>query len=343
VNDARASGVNSASGASGKTPVPLPDWVPPMMAQPAANLPPGESAWAFEMKWDGVRASAYLDQGQLLRLHSRTGRDIAGAYPELSALGPATAGRQLVLDGEIVAFGDGRPSFEALQPRIHVTDPAQAAHLASRIPVSYLVFDLLHLDGRPTLALPYRQRRELLDGLGLAGPSWQTPPSFSDVAGEDVLAAAGAQRLEGVVAKRLDSLYRPGARSDDWRKVKHTVSQEVVVGGINPGKGNRSGTIGSLLLGVHTDDGLAYAGRVGTGFNAVTLRQVEAALAPLHTTKSPFATEVPAEYARGVTWVQPLLVIEVRFAGWTLDGRIRAASYRGIRTDKDPADVIRET
>lgn len=323
--------------------VPLPDWVPPMMAQLAKSLPHNEGAWAYEMKWDGVRASAYADQGQLLRLRSRTGRDIAPAYPELLALGPATAGRQLVLDGEIVAFSDGAPSFEALQPRIHVTDPAQAAHLATRIPVSYLVFDLLHLDGRPTLALPYRQRRELLDSLGLTGPSWQTPPSFTDAAGEDVLAAAGAQRLEGVVAKRLDSLYRPAARSDDWRKVKHMVGQEAVVGGINPGQGNRAGTIGSLLLGVYTDDGLAYAGRVGTGFTAATLRQVEAALAPLHTKRSPFATEVPAEYARGVTWVRPRLVIQVRFAGWTQDGRMRAASYQGIRTDKDPAEVVRET
>lgn len=322
---------------------PLPDWVPPMMAQAVQILPPDDGAWAHEMKWDGVRASAYTDGGRLLRLRSRTGRDIATAYPELLALGPATRGRQLALDGEIVAFGEGRPSFEALQPRIHVTEPAQAAHLASRIPVTYLVFDVLHLDGRPTLALPYRQRRELLDGLGLAGPSWQTPPSFADASGEDVLAAAGAQRLEGVVAKRLDSRYLPGARSDDWRKVKHTVGQEAVVGGINPGKGHRAGTIGSLLLGVYTADGLAYAGRVGTGFTAAKLRQVEAALAPLHTDKSPFATEVPAEYARGVTWVRPRLVIEVSFAGWTLDGRMRAASYRGIRTDKDPADVVRET
>ena len=323
-------------------PVPLPDWVSPMMAQPAKTLPVDEAAWAYEMKWDGVRASVYLDGGRLLRLRSRTGRDIAPAYPELLALGPATAGRQMALDGEIVAFGDGRPSFEALQPRIHITEPAQAAYLASRIPISYLVFDLLHLDGRPALALPYRQRRELLDGLGLAGPSWQTPPSFTGVAGEDVLAAAGVQRLEGVVAKRLDSLYRPGARSDDWRKVKPTAGQEAVVGGINPGKGHRSGMIGSLLLGVYTVDGLAYAGRVGTGFTVAKLRQVEAALAPLHTDRSPFATEVPAEYARGVTWVRPQLVIEVSFAGWTQDGRMRAASYRGIRTDKDPADVVRE-
>lgn len=324
-----------------------PEWVAPMMAV-AAALPPQKEddagLWDYEMKWDGVRASAYLEKGRLTRLISRTGRDITGTYPELCALGPATKDHQLVLDGEIVAFAAGRPSFEALQPRMHVSDAAEAARLARHTPVTFLVFDLLHLDWRPTLDLPYRQRRELLDGLGLAGPAWQVPPAFTDAAGADVLAAAVAQGLEGVVAKRAESRYLPGKRTADWRKVKPDFRQEAVVGGINPGKGRREGLIGSLLIGVQAADGsgLAFAGRVGTGLNDEDLRMLGAQLEPLHTKENPFVTPVPRDQARVAQWVQPRLVVEVAFAGWTKEGRMRAPSYRGLRTDKDPADVVRE-
>ncbi len=319
----------------------LPAWVRPMLAT-AGGLPRGDGGWAYEMKWDGVRASAYLAGGRLLRLASRTGRDISVAYPELNGLGAATRRHQLVLDGEIVAFDGGRPSFEALQQRMHVTSAAQAARLAGQVPVAYLLFDLLHLDGRDVQELPYRQRRELLDGLGLAGRFWQTPPAFTDAAGADVLAAARSQGLEGVVAKRMDAPYRPGARSGDWVKVKPTSRQEVVVGGISPGKGGRAGQIGSLLAGVQTAAGLAYAGRVGTGFTDRSLRLLGQRLAPLRRDMSPFATPVPPEHARGAIWVEPELVIEVAFAGWTQAGRMRAPSYQGLRADKDPADVVRE-
>jgi bifunctional non-homologous end joining protein LigD len=322
--------------------VPLPTWVRPMLAT-AGGMPRAGRGWAYEMKWDGVRASAYLAGGRLLRLASRTGRDITAAYPELNGLGASAGRRQLVLDGEIVAFDGARPSFEALQQRMHVTSAAQAARLAGQVPVAYLVFDLLHLDGRDLTELPYLQRRELLDGLSLAGRYWQTPPVFTDASGADVLAAATAAGLEGVVAKRLDAPYRPGARSADWVKVKNTRRQEVVVGGINPGKGDRAGQIGSLLAGVQTAAGLAYVGRVGTGFTELTLGLLQQRLAPLRRDTSPFATPVPPEHARGAVWVEPVLVIEVEFAGWTQAGRIRAASYQGLRSDKDPADVIRET
>jgi bifunctional non-homologous end joining protein LigD len=325
--------------------IPAPEWVPPMMAV-LAGLPPEaeDEAWGYEMKWDGVRASAYLSGGRLTRLISRTGRDITDTYPELRALGPATKDRQLVLDGEIVAFASGRPSFEALQPRMHVSDAAEAVRLARHTPVTYLVFDLLHLDWRPTLDLPYRQRRELLDGLGLAGPSWQVPPAFTDAAGADVLAAAVAQGLEGVVAKRLESRYLPAKRTTDWRKVKPEFRQEAVVGGISPGKGRREGRIGSLLIGVQAADGsgLAYAGRVGTGFNDGDLRLLGGKLAALRSGVSPFAATVPRDQARNAQWVEPRLVVEVAFAGWTKEGRMRAPSYRGLRTDKDPAEVVRE-
>jgi bifunctional non-homologous end joining protein LigD len=304
---------------------------------------PGDAeGWAYELKWDGVRASAYIHQGRLLRLLSRTGRDITVAYPELYGLGAAARAGQLAIDGEIVAFEEGRPSFEALQYRIHVSSAAQAARLAADQPVSFMAFDLLHLDGLPTVEVPYHVRRELLDGLELAGQWWQTPPAYTDLTGDELLDVAARHGLEGVVAKRLESHYQPGARSPDWRKVKRVLRQEAVVGGINPGKGARAGLLGSLLMGVQTPAGLAYAGRVGTGFSDTSLRLLGHRLAPLRRSVSPFAEPVPAEHARDAIWVEPALVIEVEFASWTREGRMRAASYRGLRTDKDPADVVRE-
>ncbi len=318
----------------------MPAWVRPMLAT-SRELPRDEEGWAYEMKWDGVRASAYASRGRL-RLASRTGRDITVAYPELRGLAAAAGSRQLVLDGEIVAFDGGRPSFEALQQRMHITSDEQAALLAAQVPVTYLVFDLLHLDGRPLLELAYSGRRELLDGLGLTGRSWQVPPAFTDATGADVLTAAAAHGLEGVVAKRLDAPYRPGARSPDWRKVKHVRRQEVVVGGISPGEGARAGQIGSLLAGVQAAGGLAYCGRVGTGFSQQSQRLLAARLAPLRQAGCPFATPVPPEHADVALWVEPRLVIEVAFAGWTSAGRMRAPSYQGLRDDKDPAEVVRE-
>jgi bifunctional non-homologous end joining protein LigD len=230
-----------------------------------------------------------------------------------------------------------------LQERMHVTSPGQAARLAPHVPVAYLVFDLLHLNGRDLFDLPYRQRRELLDDLGLAGRNWQTPPSFSGVPGNDMLTVARDQGLEGVVAKRLDSLYRPGVRPGEWRKIKPGRRQEAVVGGISPGKGGRTGQIGSLLVGVQADGGLAYAGRVGTGFTDQALQMLGERLAPLRTAVCPFVTEVPPAQARDAIWVEPRLVVDVAFAGWTQVGRMRAASYQGLRNDKDPAEVTRET
>lgn len=320
---------------------PLPMWVRPMLAS-ADGFPPDAAAWAYELKWDGVRASAYIQDGRLLRLLSRTGRDVTVAYPELRALGPAARAGQLVLDGEIVAFEDGRPNFEALQERIHVSSAAQAARLAARRPVAFMAFDLLHLDGLGTVEVPYQVRRELLDRLELTGQWWQTPPAFTDLTGAELLEVARQQGLEGVVAKRLAAPYQPGTRSPDWRKVKRQLNQEAVVGGVNPGKGARAGLVGSLLMGVQTPAGLAYAGRVGTGFTDDSLRLLGQRLAPLRRSESPFATPVPPEHARDAIWVEPALVIDVDFAGWTREGRMRAASYRGLRTDKDPADVVRE-
>ncbi len=325
----------------------LPAGLRPMLASTGELPGDDEPGWAYELKWDGIRALAYVQDGQV-RLVSRLGRDMTRAYPELHQLAaqPAAAGgwTQAVLDGEIVAFDPaGRPSFELLQQRMHVTAPIRAARLATAVPVTYLAFDLLSLDGRALLTAGYASRRSALEGLGLPGPYWQVPPAFTSYRGADVLAASGEHGLEGIVAKRLDSRYEPGSRSAAWRKVKNTYRQEVVIGGWKPGEGNRSGQIGSLLIGVYGAGGeLAYAGHVGTGFTAATLRQLGQLLGPLRTGSPPFRTAIPAEHARNVTWVRPRVVAEVEFAGWTSAGRMRAASYKGLRPDKDPAEVIRE-
>jgi bifunctional non-homologous end joining protein LigD len=322
---------------------PLPAGIRPMLALSATAPPHDLANWALELKWDGVRALAYIERGQV-RLMSRTERDITVTYPELAALGNATTRKQLLLDGEIVVFGaDSWPDFEALQPRMHVGSASQAALLARQIPVTYLVFDLLQLDGRPLLDQPYRDRHALLEGLTLSGAYWQTPPNF---AGEDfqaVLTVSREHGMEGVVAKRLDSPYVPGNRTDYWRKIKNQHRQEAVVAGYKPGKGNRTGQVGSLLIGVYDAAGLIYAGHVGTGFSAETLRMLGEKLAPLRRATSPFDGPVPPEHARGAVWVEPRLVIDVAFDRWTRAGRMRAPVYKGLRDDKDPADVIRES
>jgi len=322
---------------------PLPAAIGPMLAG-AGVVPRDKQNWALEMKWDGVRALAYIERGRV-RLMSRTERDITITYPELAGLGAATTShKQLLLDGEIVVFGAGGwPEFEALQPRMHVSSAAQAALLAGQNPVTYLAFDLLQLDGRPLLDRPYRDRRALLDELGLSGAYWQTPPNFPGEDFEAVQAVSSQHHMEGVVAKRLDSKYAPGVRTDDWRKIKNLLSQEAVVAGYKPGKGNRTGQVGSLLIGVHDASGrLIYAGHVGTGFNAETLRMLGDKLRPLRRADSPFDDPVPPEHARPAVWVEPRLVIEVAFDRWTKAGRMRAPVYKGLRDDKDPAEVVRE-
>src|ERR1700722_1776548 len=325
---------------------PLPASLAPMLALPGSP-PAGRLAeWAVEMKWDGVRALAFVEHGQL-RLVSRTGKDISATYPELAGLGPAVtavAGGQALLDGEIVAFTDGRPDFEALQPRMHVSSADAAFRLSSLIPVSYLAFDALQADGVRLTSRPYFERRKTLDTIISNGPRWLAPPNFPGPDLDAVRAASVANGLEGVVVKRLDSVYEPGARPGSWLKVKNQLGQEVVVAGWKPGQGNRTGLVGSLLVGVHSVTGaLVYAGHVGTGFSDPVLRMLTGRLDALRRPDSPFDGPVPAEYARPAVWVEPRLVIEVTFARGTRAGRMRAPAYRGLRDDKDPADVVRET
>jgi bifunctional non-homologous end joining protein LigD len=320
---------------------PLPASLAPMLAAPGSP-PAGRLAdWAVEMKWDGVRALAFISDG-VIRLVSRTGKDITRTYPEVG--GPAHPPGQVLLDGEIVAFTDGKPDFEALQPRMHVSSADAALRLSATIPVSYLAFDVLQLEGVPLLARPYSSRRETLKTIMGNGPGFLIPPNFPGPDLDAVREASVATGLEGVVAKRLDSVYEPGARSGSWLKVKNLLRQEVVVAGWKPGQGNRAGLIGSLLVGVHSSSGaLLYAGHVGTGFSDSVLRMLTRLLEPLRRPRSPFDGPVPAEYAGPAVWVEPRLVIEVTFNRWTRAGRMRAPAYRGLRDDKDPATVVRET
>lgn len=313
-----------------------------MMATSGA-LPADDAGWAYEMKWDGLRALAFVSGGQV-RLTSRTARDITFVYPELAGLAVAVGADQTVLDGEIVAFGGGPwPDFEALQQRMNISTAAQARVLAAQVPVTYVAFDVLWLDGRALLDEPYARRRELLESLGLEGGRWQVPPAFVGESGADIQAVSLQQHLEGIMAKRLSSKYEPGRRTTSWRKIKNVRRQEVVIGGWKPGEGGRAGWIGSLLVGVHDEQGaLVYSGHVGTGFTQQTLRMLGDKLATLRRDTSPFAGTVPPEDARFARWVEPELVAEVAFADWTKSGRLRAPAYKGLRNDKDPAEVIRE-
>ena len=315
--------------------------VRPMLASPGALPPPEqEQHWAFEMKWDGIRAVVYLDRGDL-RVLTRNDREVAATYPELAGLAHQLRDRRMIVDGEVVAFDEaGRPSFGELQARMHVRAPGRA--LLDRVPVSLLVFDLLHLDGSSLVGAPYDERRAALESLDLAGDRWAVPPAF-DGQGAEALAASQAQGLEGVLAKRHDSVYLPGRRSPHWVKVKHVRMQEVVVGGWSPGAGRREGGIGSLLLGVPDQDGrLVYAGHVGTGFSDRVLADLGTRLRAAERSTSPFADEVPRAHAKDAHWVTPRLVGEVTFSEWTRDGRMRHPSWRGLRPDKDPQDVRRE-
>jgi bifunctional non-homologous end joining protein LigD len=316
--------------------LPLPQTpLKPMLA--TTGRPPDVEQWAIELKWDGVRAMAYIEGGRT-RLISRTGKDITATYPELRSLGRSL--KQAVLDGEIVAFGDdGWPEFEALQPRIHASTPQQAARLAAITPVGYLAFDLLQIDGRPLTGRTYQERRDELEKIQ-PNDALQIPPRFPGGDYEAVLATAREHGLEGIVAKQVDSRYEPGARTQHWRKIKNLRRQEVVIGGWKPGKGNREATLGSLLVGVYENETLKYAGHVGTGFTDKTLRMLKRKLKTRKT--SPF-DEVPAEHARVAVWTEPELVIDVVFDVWTRAGRMRAPVYKGLRDDKDPAEVVRES
>ncbi|MBV9916350.1 MAG: DNA ligase D [Solirubrobacterales bacterium] len=314
---------------------PMPERLLPMLAR-AGDLPAREAGWSFEIKWDGVRAIAYVQPGRL-RLESRNLREVTDAYPEVRGLLRDLGMHEAVFDGEIVAFDEnGRPSFARLQHRMHVTSASAVRRLSTSTPVVYAIFDLLYLDGHSLMELPYAQRRARLEALELSGPAWRVPSAHRGD-GARLLEATSEQGLEGVVAKRLDSCYEPGRRTGAWIKIKNTVRQELVIGGWVPGEGRRQDRIGALLMGFYEDGAFRYAGRVGTGFTEVTLAELAKRLRPLRRDTNPF-TGAP-KLPRGTAFVEPCLVAEIEIREWTPDRVMRAPSFKGLREDKAPREV----
>jgi bifunctional non-homologous end joining protein LigD len=281
----------------------LPRDVTPMLAT-AGALPEKDDGWAYEIKYDGVRVLAFVENG-VASLVTRNGNDVTASYPEVADIAGALGGRSAILDGEIV------------------------------------VFDLLHLDGESLMSRSYDERRAALLELGLRGAAWDTPRAVEGD-GPTILEASREQGLEGIMAKLRSAPYLPGRRVTTWLKVKNIRRTSAVVVGWRPGEGNREGHLGSLLLGVHGEHGFEYAGQVGTGFTATTLAQLEALLAPLAVDASPLDQAVPKAQARDARWVRPTLVAEVDYTEWTRDGRMRHPSFKGLRDDYDPANVVRD-
>jgi bifunctional non-homologous end joining protein LigD len=317
---------------------PMPERIEPMKAS-TGKLPRYDEAYGYEIKWDGVRAVVHLDHGHV-EAFGRSGADFTSRYPELRQLARATGAQRMILDGEVVAFDEeGRPSFQALQSRMHLASESAVRRKVKELPVTYVIFDLLWLDGHSTLSLGYEDRRSLLESLELEGPRWRTP-AYHAGDGAALLEATKGQGIEGIVAKRLDCHYEPGRRSSGWIKVKNVTSQELVIGGWTPGEGGRGSSLGALCVGVHDEgDRLVYAGKVGTGFTEDTLRVLKRELEPLRRDTSPFEGRQPP---KGTVFVEPRLVAAVEFREWTQTGTLRAPSFKGLRDDVDPAEVVRE-
>jgi bifunctional non-homologous end joining protein LigD len=312
----------------------------PMLAT-LIDEPFDDDGWAFEPKWDGVRAAAVC--GEDSRFISRNAKDITVAYPELHNLHQQLVAFDAIVDGEICAFDQGVPSFEKLQSRIHVRGEAEIKRLMKQIPVAYIAFDLIYLDGRDLTKLPYTERRELLEATLVTTPTFQLSPSTIG-AGTALFEVARQQRLEGIVAKRLTSRYEVGKRSKNWLKVKTTFEADVVIAGWNGGEGKRTGGLGSLVCAVYEDERLRYVGGVGTGFTEKTRAMLERRLAPLAIDDAPFTRDEMKgkPELRLANWVRPELVAVIEFRQLTSAGKLRAPSFKGLRTDKDPEECTFE-
>lgn len=309
----------------------------PMLAQLGSVAPAGDN-WAYEYKWDGVRALCYWT-GKVMRLESRNLNVITRRYPELTAEAERLGRGKLILDGEIVALDRmGRPSFHLLQQRMHLAAEKAVARQGS-VPVFYYVFDVLWRDGAPLLGEPYRRRREVLESLKLSHPHWRVPPSHVG-ASDGMLAVAREWGLEGLMAKKVDSLYYPGERTGEWLKIKIVQREELVIGGWEPRERNEE-EIGSLLVGYYDPShvSLHFAGRVGTGFSDRTHRQLLDLLRPRVRPESPFEGRSGSAAA---LYVAPDLVAEVEYRRWPEGGSIQQAAFRGLRDDKAPRDVVLE-
>jgi bifunctional non-homologous end joining protein LigD len=311
------------------------DTVRPMLASKGTYVPPGED-WVHEVKWDGVRALTDVRDGKL-RMYSRNGNDITIAWPELST--SPLGDRDLLVDGEIIALNEhGLPDFRMLQDRMHLRNAQTARRLSASNPATYMVFDLLRLDGEDLTALAWEERRARLEGLGLDS-SWQVPAVYDD--GQMLHDATLAQGLEGVVSKRRSSKYFPDRRTDSWLKLAHRLSASYVVGGWRPQEGSSAGNLAAVLVGEMTPDGLLYRGRVGSGIGPKAGAQLTKLLAGRDRDDSPFDDEVPKVDALGTHWVEPFLVVEVDSHATAKNQRLRQPSYRGVRADLSPEDLLR--
>jgi bifunctional non-homologous end joining protein LigD len=330
----------------------MPSWVEPMLAKPDQVPESHGEDWAYEIKWDGIRALGYADRGRWSML-SRRGEDVSVRYPELEPIAEVLSDHRAVLDGEVVALdAEGRPRFQLMQSRMGLTSAGVIQARAKQQPVDYMIFDLLHLDGRRVRDLPYVERRELLEGLGLEAARWRVP-RYRFGGGAQLLEAARRQGLEGVVSKRSDSPYQPGQRTGAWTKTRVWRRQEFVVGGYIPGEGSRAKRVGSLLVGYYDKrrselrkggkQQLHFAGGVGSGLKEQELDFFTRELHKRERADSPFEIGGPTgPKARFAVWCQPELVCEVSWTEWTREGTLRQPAFKGIRDDKDPREVVKE-
>ncbi|MFE2267023.1 ATP-dependent DNA ligase [Streptomyces griseosporeus] len=312
--------------------------ISPMLATPG-TLPPAaqDARWAYETKQDGQRVVVYLPGDGSVVLRARSGEVITGAYPELLALGDALGHTPAVLDGEVLALdAQGRADFQLLQSRMGLAHaPRRAARRAAEAPVHLVVFDVMHLAGRSLLALPYTRRRAELEDLGLTGGYWSTPAALVGH-GAEALRATREHGLEGLVCKRLDSVYEPGVRSRSWIKIRNMHGVDVIVGGWLPGKGRLTGLPGAVLVGQRSADGvLRYVGGVGTGWSEAEREQLADLLRDLATDTCPFT---PAPRLGDARWVLPRLVGEVRYSTRTRAGMLRQPSWLRLRQDLSPEE-----
>jgi bifunctional non-homologous end joining protein LigD len=332
----------------------MPSKLEAMLAKPGEVPESDSEEWAYEVKWDGIRALGYTRKGRWSML-SRRLEDVSARYPELRAIAEALGDHSAILDGEVVALDEqGRPRFQLIQSRMGLTSPAAVKAKMERQPVDYVIFDLLHLDGHRVRDLPYLQRRELLEGLGLDGLRWRVPAYRLD-GGADLLEAARRQGLEGIVSKRADSPYRPGKRTGEWIKTRVWRRQEFVIGGYIPGEGSRAKRVGSLLVGYYDrrrselgkgeKQTLHFAGGVGSGLKESDLEYLTRELRKRERTSSPFGVGAPSgPKARFAVWCKPELVCEVSWTEWTNEGTLRQPAFKGMRprSDKDPREVVNE-
>ncbi|WP_184599047.1 non-homologous end-joining DNA ligase [Streptomyces violarus] len=312
--------------------------IPPMLATPG-TLPPAaqDARWAYETKQDGQRVVAYLPGDGSVLLRARSGEDITAAYPELRPLGTVLGPTPAVLDGEILALDEqGRANFQLLQSRMGLAHaPARAARRAAEVPVHLVLFDLMHLESHALIRLPYARRRSALEDLGLAGPSWSTPAALIGH-GAEALAATRAHGLEGLVCKRLDSVYEPGTRSRAWIKIRNMRTEDVLVGGWQPGKGRLTGLPGAVLVGQRAEGRLRYVGNVGTGWSEAERTELAGLLRAAASDVCPFD---PVPRAPGAHWVVPQLVGEVRYSTRTREGLLRQPSWLRLRPDLTPGEA----